>query len=412
MESIDRPARELDSIRSLRERSWAGDGVFWMADGELAVFDPDAAQQVNAKNFEDLILPDRLADVLRGRKGDPFNWKEIRASWTGQLRRLMEPERLRSLAEGMAAELDRRLDRDLDLAWLGQEVATRSLVPVVIDGLPAADLARIHRDQDYKLARLMVEESPPHSFWRELRSISIQVRAGNAVRRELRGRARGRRPRRLDMTDPIVDLIPRLGLDRAVDAVTTVLTAIAGPPGSSAAALLYELTRRTDWAERLREELAPLPLEELFGSPLRSAPVTHRFVKEVLRMWSPPLLMGRPVRNDIDLGQTHLSEGDRYLVSTYFIHHDPRHWKDPERFDPDRWLPQAPHGPCAAGRYVPFGWAPKSCIGAALGTIQLALLCHLVSTRYEIRCPEPGAAHMVLAAIPLPLDFRGEVRSR
>lgn len=409
---MDRPAEELDSIRSLRERSWAGDGVFWLADGELAVFDPDAAQQVNAQNFDDLILPDKLADVLRGRKSEPFNWKEIRASWTGQLRRIAGRDGLSSLAADMATELERRLDRELDLAWLGQEVVTRSLVPVVIDGLPATDLARIHRDQDHKLARLMVVESPPHSWWQELRSFRIQIAAGNAVRRELRGRARGRRPRRLDMTDPIVDLIPRLGIDRAVDAVTTVLTAIAGPPGSSAAALLYELTRRPDWAERLRQELAPLAPEELYASPLRKAPTTHRFVKEILRMWSPPLLMGRPVRNDIDLGRIHLGAGDRYLVSTYFVHHDPRHWQDPERFDPDRWLPDAPHGPCAAGRYVPFGWAPKSCIGAALGTLQLMLLCHLASTRFRIRCTDPEAARMVLAAIPLPQDFRGVVTRR
>src|SRR6185369_12016031 len=143
------------------------------------------------------------------------------------------------------------------------------------------------------------------------------------------------RPRRLDLTDPVVDLLPELGMDRAVDSVTAILTAIAGPPGSAAACLIYELTRRPDWAARMTAELAPLAPGEL-ASP-RIAPVTYRFVKEVLRVWSPPLFLSRPVRTDMDLGHECLKTGQRYLVSPYLIHHDPHQWKDPETFDPDRW---------------------------------------------------------------------------
>jgi cytochrome P450 len=402
----------VDSVRELREKSWAHDGVFWLGPGHLAVFDPDMAERINALNSDDLILPDRLSDAVRGRTGEPFDWREIRKVWTGQLRRINGPDGLRRLWSAMGDELERRTDRPRDLAWVAQEVVTRSLVPVVIDGLSRGDLRRIHADQDFKLARLMVETAPPASLRRNLRSLMVQVRAGNVVRRELRGRLRGSRPRRLDMTDPVVDLTPRLGLDRAVDAVTTVLSAISGPPGAAAAAVFFELVRRPQWAERLRAELAAVDLDELFTSPLRAAPTTHRFVKEILRMWSPPVLMGRPVRNDIDLCPFHLQTGDRFVVSTYFVHHDPRHWQEPESFDPDRWLPGAPHGPTASGRYVPFGWAPKSCLGGALGLLQLVLLCHLVSTRFRLFCPRPEAASMVLAAIPLPLDLDGKVESR
>lgn len=405
-------AREVDSVRALRQQSWDTDGVFWIAPGHLAVFDPDAAERINALNYDDLVLPDRLSDILRGRTGEPFDWREIRKVWTGQLRKISRSDGLRRLWCAMGDELDARADGPRDLAWVAQEVVTRSLVPVVVDGLSRRDLARIHADQDFKLARLMVEKAPPDSIRRHLRSLFVQVRAGNVVRRELRGRRRGVRPRRLDMTDPVVDLLPRLGLDRAVDAVTTVLTAIAGPPGAAAAALLFELARRPEWAARLRAELTGVSDEDFFASPLRAAPTTHRFVKEILRMWSPPVLMGRPVRNDIDLCPFHLARGDRFVVSTYFVHHDPRHWQEPERFDPDRWLPGAPHGPAAAGRYVPFGWAPKSCLGGALGLLQLVLLCHLMSTRFRLDCPRPEAASMVLAAIPLPLDLHGTVTRR
>jgi cytochrome P450 len=140
--------------------------------------------------------------------------------------------------------------------------------------------------------------------------------------------------------------------------------------------------------------------------------VTHRFVKETLRMWSPPLFLTRSARTDIQLDQASLKTGERYFVSPYLAHHDPKHWKDPDTFDPDRWLADAPHGPCSGASYVPFGWAPTTCIGAGLGTTQLILLCHFMCTRYRIQVLEPETTRMMLAAVALPVNFRGTLTRR
>ncbi|HEX9945541.1 MAG TPA: cytochrome P450 [Thermoanaerobaculia bacterium] len=401
---------EIEFVRDMRARSAAEGGLFWHTDDVLAVFDAEAAQKVNALNFSDLTLPDKLADLLRGRSGEPVSWRQVRAAWSAQLRSLSGAAGVGQLAARMSGLLDERLDRPLDLVWAAQEVCTRSLLPVVVAGLSAADTARILRDQTFKLARLLAFEPVRESFWKEIHSTLIQVRAGSVMRRELRGRAAGRRPRQLDLTDPVVDLLPELGMDRAVDSVTAVLTAIAGPPGSAAACLLYELTRRPDWAARLAAELTPIAPEQLANA--RLAPVTHRFVKETLRLWSPPLFLSRPVRKDIDLEQVCLKTGQRYFVSPYLVHHDPRHWQDPETFDPDRWLPAAEHGPCTGASYVPFGWSPTTCIGASLGISQLMLLCHFLCTRYRVEVAEPEAVRMALSAVALPLNFRGTITRR
>lgn len=409
---MDTPPDEIDFVREMRTRSYAEGGVFWTQRGDLGVFEPEAAQRINALNYGDLTLPDKLADLLRGRKGEPFSWKHVRAAWLPHMKRLSGPESVAQLAERMEALLEARLERPLDLVWVAQEVCTQALVPMVVANLPRADVARVLRDQHLKLARLLSVEPLRETFWQELRAIWIQVGAGSAVRRELSGRARGRRPRQLDLTDPIVDLLPELGLDRAVDAVTAVLTAIAGPPGATAACVLYELTRRPDHAARLTRELESVSREELYGAPTRVAPVTHRFVKETMRMWSSPLFLARSARTDIQLEQVCLKTGQRYFVSPHLAHHDPKHWKDPETFDPDRWLPDAANGPCSGASYVPFGWAPTTCIGAGLGISQLIVLCHFMCTRYRIQLPEPEAVRMVLAAVPLPQNFRGTLTRR
>lgn len=406
------PPEEQDFVRELRTRSQTEGGIFWAEKDVLGVFEPETAQKLNALNFHDMTLPDKLADLLQGRAGDPVSWKQVRNTWLAQMRHLATPERLQQLSEGMSALLDARLGRPLDLMWVGQEVSTYAMLPTVVSGLSARDAARIQRDQRYKLARLVALEPPRPSFWKELRSIAIQVSAGLVVRRELNGRAKGRRPRQVDLTDPIVDMLPALGMDRAVDAVTSVLTAVAGPPGAVAASLLYELTHRPDWAARLTEELGALAPEELYAAPTRAAPVTYRFVKETLRKWSPPIFLTRPVQTDIELEKVSLKKGQRYFASPYLIHHNPEHWKDPETFDPDRWLPNAENGPKAGSSYVPFGWAPTTCIGAGLGTMQLILLCHLVCTRYRIQLAEPDAARMLLAAVPMPIHFQGTISRR
>lgn len=399
---------EQDVLRELRARSYADGGVFWVSDDELAVFEPEMAQRINAANFEDLILPDRLADLLRGRSSKPFYWKQVRAAWQEPMRRLSDAAGLERLAGRMSTLLDERLGRPLDLVWAAQEVTARSLIPVVVDGLGPAATARVVRDQALKIGHLLVTGSADETLREKVASFWIQVSAGWDVRRELRGRAAGRRPRRSDLTDPMVDLLPELGMDRAVDAVTGVLTAIAGPPGAAAACMLYELTRRPDWAGRLAAELAPIPLADLYAAPTRVAPATHRFIKETLRMWPPTPLVNRTVRTEINHDRACLKPGQGYLLSPDVLHHDPRLWKDPDTFDPDRWLRDDEGCPVSGGaRYVPFGWAPRGCIGAGLGTAQLILLCHLLSTRYRVELSDPEAVRIALVSVPLPRNFRG-----
>ncbi|HEY3732886.1 MAG TPA: cytochrome P450 [Streptosporangiaceae bacterium] len=403
-----------DILRNLRDRSAAEGGVFWLNDFQLMVADADTARRVHADNFADLTLPDRLADQIRRRHSTPVSWKQVRTAWLPPLRALTGPGPVRELAGRMTKILDYRAGEPVSLVWLAHEVMFRSLVPIVIDGLPARDRAWLTRDAIAKLARLMNSGTgQDQTRMQQWRSIAAQVHVGLAVRQEIRGRATGRRPARADLTQPIAaELLPVLGADRAMDAVTTVLTAIAGPPGAAASCVMFELVNQPAWTGPLTAELAALEPGELYESGVGCAPVTYRFVREVLRMWTPPLLMTRSVRKPITLPPISLAVGQQYLVSPYMVHHDPRHWQKPDTFDPDRWLPGAPHGPAAGQHSVPFGWPPTACIGAGIGLLQLVLLCHLLCTRFRIEISDPGAMRMALAAVPLPLGFNGTITLR
>src|SRR5262249_28479258 len=55
-------------------------------------------------------------------------------------------------------------------------------------------------------------------------------------------------------------------------------------------------------------------------------------------------------------------KGTWIIISPYAIHRRPDYFPDPDRFDPDRWAPEAEkHLPRYA--YMPFGGRPRICIG-------------------------------------------------
>jgi cytochrome P450 len=135
-------------------------------------------------------------------------------------------------------------------------------------------------------------------------------------------------------------------------------------------------------------------------------------VREVLRMWSPPLLLVRDARTPVRLPAAELRPGQRFVLSPHLVHRDPAGWVDPDRFDPDRWLPRAANGPAAGNRYRPFGWPPRACVGAALGMTQLVLVCHLASTKYRVEVTDPRQTRMALAAMAVPVPLRGRVLRR
>jgi hypothetical protein len=46
---------------------------------------------------------------------------------------------------------------------------------------------------------------------------------------------------------------------------------------------------------------------------------------------------------------------------------------------------------------------------AGLGTAQLILLCHLMTTRYRVQWENSEAVRMALVSVPLPRNFRGTI---
>lgn len=57
-----------------------------------------------------------------------------------------------------------------------------------------------------------------------------------------------------------------------------------------------------------------------------------------------------------------IPKGTSIMMFIYGLHHQEEFYPNPEKFDPDRFLPES-HNNRDPFAYVPFGAGPRNCIG-------------------------------------------------
>lgn len=111
---------------------------------------------------------------------------------------------------------------------------------------------------------------------------------------------------------------------------------------------------------------------------LPALPLLERVIKESMRVLTPvPILFLRVPSADIPLGRFVLPKGANVVISPFVTHHDAALYREPERFDPERWTSLDP----TPFEYLPFGAGPRMCIGAAFARQALRLMLATVLQR-------------------------------
>ncbi|TCO45333.1 cytochrome P450 [Actinocrispum wychmicini] len=170
------------------------------------------------------------------------------------------------------------------------------------------------------------------------------------------------------------------------DEVVTLLTGGIETTGLALSWLFHEVARHPDVERRWHQELD----EVLAGRAVTHAdvpnlPYTARVVREVLRRYPIWLLMRR-ANTEVVLGGTRVPAGTEISFSPHALHHDPRFFADPGRFDPDRWAPGKVLPP---GAYLPFGDGNRRCIGNHFALTEIAVAAATIGSRWRL-VPLPG----------------------
>lgn len=110
-------------------------------------------------------------------------------------------------------------------------------------------------------------------------------------------------------------------------------------------------------------EIMPDPSEELTIKMLNDMKYLERCLKESMRLFPPVAFISRTLKEDLVTSVNFkIPKGTIVAIHIFDVHRDPKTYPNPEKYDPDRFLPenvQARH-PYA---YIPFSAGPRSCIG-------------------------------------------------
>jgi retinoid hydroxylase len=106
-------------------------------------------------------------------------------------------------------------------------------------------------------------------------------------------------------------------------------------------------------------------------------------LKEVERLWPPISLCQRGVVEEVEFGGHRLPPGTLVVYSPWATHRLPSLFRDPERFDPDRFAPPREEHRAHPYALVGFGGGPRLCIGQAFALLEMKVVAALLLGRHR-----------------------------
>ncbi|MHA7125985.1 cytochrome P450 [Janibacter indicus] len=200
--------------------------------------------------------------------------------------------------------------------------------------------------------------------------------------------------------------------------ILTLLVAGHETTSGAVSFALYHLTREPEVLARVRAEL-----DEVLGTDPTATPsfeqvpklrYLRRVVDETLRLWPTAPGFARSPRETTTIGADgsagvpgglRMTPEDKVLVFIPLLHRDPEVWPDPERFDPDRFLPE--HNRARpAHAYKPFGTGERACIGRQFALHESVIVLAKLLHRFDLTS-EPGYDLTITERLTLmPVRFR------
>jgi cytochrome P450 len=160
---------------------------------------------------------------------------------------------------------------------------------------------------------------------------------------------------------------------------------------------------------RLHQELDAVIGERLpEPADVAHLPYARMVLAEAMRCYPPAWAIGRRALEDFEIGGYLVRRGTIVLVSQYLAHRDERFHPEPQRFDPDRWLPERIRARPKYS-YFPFGGGTRVCVGESFAWTEGILVLATIARRWRLTSLETGAVPLQPA---LTLRPAGGIRMR
>ncbi|RSS66113.1 cytochrome P450 [Streptomyces sp. WAC06614] len=185
------------------------------------------------------------------------------------------------------------------------------------------------------------------------------------------------------------------------DQVLIFLLAGHETTATSLAFALHLLGRHPEQQERAREEVRTVLGDRTpQAADLDRLPYLTQVLKEAMRLYPAAPVIGRRAVAEAEVAGRRIPAGADVILAPWVTHRHPDHWADPERFDPDRFTPEAE---AARPRYAwfPFGGGPRACIGQHFSMLESVIALAMMLRAYEFEAVDtevPVSAGITLRA--------------
>lgn len=160
--------------------------------------------------------------------------------------------------------------------------------------------------------------------------------------------------------------------------------------------LLYELAVNKEVQDKLFEEIMEIDRNSkgFDYNTVQSMKYLDMIVSEVLRKWPPASVIDRIVTKTYNLGRPNKEATEDYIIKKgegvwlpiWAIHHDPKYYENPHKFDPERFSDENRHK-IKNNTYIPFGVGPRNCIGSRFALCEIKVMVyHLVKNMELLPC--------------------------
>lgn len=325
-------------------------------------------------------------------------WLEHRRAMQPQFHRSRFADISRLMAAAIREELDelggrarRRIVLFDELRSVVSRVFLRTLLGASIDRAETGALVQAVNDSFASLHKLLWTSSlPPWVPVPGLRRFHSAVATIDAIVYRVLDERRARPSAEDDLLNLILQSFSgeagdAAGRQHIRDEVATMLVASVDGPSIGLSWAFTLLGRHPEAAARLQREIAEvLGNRAIAADDIDRLTYTRAVVEEALRLYPPLWLSVRMAAADDTVAGHRIPRGALVFVSSFLTHRHPDFWSQPEVFDPERFLGEAPRT-IHRGAYLPFGLGPHLCIGKHYGLMFGQMFLAEFHRRFRLR---------------------------
>lgn len=371
----------------------------------IATQDPEIIQHILQKNNRNYKKSNIQSGILRRYVGKGLLTSEGKY-WLRQ-RRLIQPGFHRERLQGLVHQMNTMISAYYE-EWAGaEEVDISAGMHDLAFAIVAGSLFGTSVDRDTTLTLrknltdlqnfIITQVRQPYLLpWLQLSgAMRKNLRLADATKNIIRGIITERRQKSESANDLLQMLLDARyedtgeGMDDEQLLDESLIIFVAGHETSANALtwIFYLLSQHPEVMDKLQQEVDAV-LEDRAPTigELPRLGYVRQVVEEAMRLYPPAWVLDRVALKEDQVAGYRIPADTMLILYTYGVHHDSKHWEDPERFDPDRFAAENKknHAPYT---YLPFGGGPRLCIGNNFALMEMQLiLVHFVQ-RFSFFAP-------------------------